>query len=63
MAFDEVHKLLIQGQLGTLVLEGELNLNINDGTVLYTAAKDGDEPGEALPLEILIENMRRTEGT
>lgn len=63
IAFKEVHKMLIQGQIGMLVLEGELSLNIKDGTVLYTAAKNGDEPGEALPLEILIENMRGTEGT
>jgi hypothetical protein len=46
-----------------LVLEGELNLSIKDGTALYTAAENGDEPDEALPLEMLIENMQGTEGT
>jgi hypothetical protein len=63
IAFKEVHKMLIQGQIGILVLEGELNLSIKDGTVLYTAAANEDEPGEALPLETLIENMGKAEGT
>lgn len=58
----EVHNLLVQGQLGMLVLEGQLNLSIEDGTVLYAAANARDEPGEALPLESLIETVRGTEG-
>ena len=63
LAFEEVHNLLIQGQLGTLVVEGELNLSIEEGTVLYSVAKNEDGHGEPLPLEMLIENMRSTEGT
>jgi hypothetical protein len=61
LAFEEVFNMLVQGQLGNLIMEGELNLRINEGTVLYSAAKDGQGPEEPLPLETLIENMRSTE--
>jgi hypothetical protein len=63
LAFEEVYTLLIQGQLGNLIIEGELDLTIREGTVLYAAAKDGQVPlTEAVPLETLIENVRSTEG-
>ena len=61
LAFEEVYNMLIQGQLGNLVIEGELNLRISDGTVLFSAAKDGEGSDEPLPLETLIENMRSAE--
>jgi hypothetical protein len=63
LAFKEVYGLLIQGQIGNLVTEGELDLTIRDGTVIYSAAKDGEVPLiEAVPLETLIENVRSAEG-
>lgn len=63
LAFEEVHKMLVQGQLGALVLEGELVLTIDEGTVLYSTAENEGGPGEPLPLEMLVENMRSAEGT
>lgn len=54
--------MLLQAQLGELVIEGKLNLRITDGTVLYTLAKDGQGANEAVPLETLIENVRSAEG-
>ncbi len=63
LAFKEVYGLLIQGQIGNLVIEEELDLTIRDGTVIYSAAKDGEVPlPEAMPLETLIENVRSAEG-
>jgi len=62
LAFEEVFKMLIQAQFGELILEGKLNLRISDGTVLYTAAKHGEGSDEAVPLEVLIENVRSAEG-
>jgi len=62
LAFEEVYNMLVQGQLGSLVIEGELNLSISDGKVLYSTAKGGGGPDEALPLEMLVENMRSAEG-
>ena len=54
--------MLIQAQLGELILKGRLNLKISDGTVLYTIAKNGQGSDEAVPLETLIENVRSAEG-
>ncbi len=62
LAFEEVHNMLIQGQLGELVVEGRLNLKISDGTVLYSV-ENGQALSEALPLEMLIQNMRSAEGS
>jgi hypothetical protein len=62
LAYEEVFEMLIQAQLGELVLEGRLNLRITDGAVLYTIAKDGQGSEEAVPLEALIENVRSAEG-
>jgi hypothetical protein len=62
LAFEEVFKMLIQAQLGELILEGRLDLQISDGTVLYTVAKNGPGSGKAVPLETLIENVRSAEG-
>jgi hypothetical protein len=62
LAYKEVYDMLIQAQLGELVLEGRLDLLINDGTVLYTIAKNGPGSDEAVPLETLIENVRSAEG-
>jgi hypothetical protein len=62
LAYEEVFKMLIQAQLGELIVEGRLNLSITDGTVLYTIAKDGQGSDEAVPLEVLIENVRSAEG-
>ncbi len=36
LAFEEVYDLLIQGQFANLVIEGQLDLRISDGTVLYS---------------------------
>jgi hypothetical protein len=63
LAFEEVYNLLIQGQLGSLIIDGELDLMIKEGTVFYSAAKDGQVPlTEAVPLETLIKNVRSAEG-
>jgi hypothetical protein len=62
LAFEEIYRLMLQGQIASLVIEGKLNMRIHDGTVVYWAAEESGEPGEALPLEILIENMRSAEG-
>lgn len=63
LAFKEVFDMLIKGQIGNLVIEEEPDLSIRDGTVLYSAAKDGEVPlTEAVPLETLIENVRSAEG-
>jgi hypothetical protein len=62
LAYKEVFKMLIQAQLGELILEGQLDLSVSDGTVLYTIAKNGQGSGEAVPLETLIENVRSAEG-
>lgn len=62
LAYEEVFKMLLQAQLGELVIEGKLNLRITDGTVLYTIAMDGQGSEEAVPLEVLIENVRSAEG-
>lgn len=62
LAYEEVFNMLLQGQIGNLIIEGKLGLRINDGTVLYSAAKDGEESDEAVPLEMLIENVRGAEG-
>ena len=43
LAFEEVFKMLIQAQHGELILEGKLNLRVSNGTVLYTAAKHGED--------------------
>ncbi len=59
LAFEEVFKMLIQGQIGELILEGRLDLRINEGTVLYSATEGGGVPlSEPMPLEMLIENVR-----
>lgn len=62
LAYEEVFKMLIQAQLGELIVEGRLNLRVSDGTVLFTMAKNGQGSKEAVPLEVLIENMRGAEG-
>jgi hypothetical protein len=63
LAFEEVFDMLIKGQVGNLVIEEELDLTIRDGTVLYSATKDGEVPlTEAVPLETLIENVGSAEG-
>lgn len=63
LAFKEVYGMLIQGQIASLVTEGELDLRVSDGTIIYGPAKDGQVPSpEAVPLETLIENVRSTEG-
>jgi len=63
LAFEEVFKMLIQGQIGELILEGRLDLRIDDGTVLYSATEGGGVPlSEPMPLEMLIENVRGAEG-
>lgn len=62
LAFEEVFKMQIQAQLGELILEGRLNLRITDGTVLYSAASDGEGSEDAVPLEMLVENIRSAEG-
>ena len=62
VAFKEVYGLLMQGQIGNLVVEEELNLKISDGEIFYSRATKGTEPEEAMPLETLIENMRSAEG-
>jgi len=62
LAFEEVFKMLIQGQLGDLIVEGKLNLKISDGTVFYTVAKHGQGSDRAVPLEVLIDNARGAEG-
>ncbi|HEY0491946.1 MAG TPA: hypothetical protein VGD57_00570 [Candidatus Dormibacteraeota bacterium] len=62
VAFKEVYGLLMQGQIGNLVVEEELNLTISDGEILYSRATKGTGPEEAMPLETLIENMRSAEG-
>jgi hypothetical protein len=54
--------MLIQAQLGELIVEGSLDLKISDGTVLYTIATNGRGSNEAVPLETLIENVRSAEG-
>ncbi len=53
LAFEEVFNMLIQGQLGNLVME-EDSTSESARTVLFSAAKDGQGPDEALPLEALI---------
>jgi len=60
-AFKEVYGLLMQGQIGNLVIEEELDLTISDGEILYSWATRGEEPEEAMSLEMLIENMRGAE--
>lgn len=50
--------MLIQAQLGELILEGRLNLKVSDGRGLYPMAKNGQGSDEAVPLETLIENVR-----
>jgi hypothetical protein len=62
LAYEEVFKMLIQAQLGELIVEGRLDLRITDGTVLYTIANDGQGSDKAVPLEVLIENVRSAEG-
>jgi len=63
LASEAVYGLLIQGQIANLVIEGRLDLRISDGTVLYSAAKDGLVPLPGpVPLETLIENVRSAEG-
>lgn len=62
VAFKEVYGLLMQGQIGNLVIEEELNLTIRDGEIRYSRATEGMGPEEAMPLETLIENMRSAEG-
>jgi hypothetical protein len=63
LAYEEVFKMLIQAQLGELILEGRLDLRINGGTVLYSAAEGGGVPlSEPMPLEMLIENVQGAEG-
>lgn len=62
VAFKEVYGLLMQGQIGNLVIEEELDLTISDGKILYSRAAKGTGPEEAMPLETLIENMRSAEG-
>lgn len=55
--------MLIQGQFASLVAEGKLDLRISDGTILYSAAEGSPVPlAEPMPLETLIENVRRAEG-
>jgi hypothetical protein len=62
-AYEEVFKMLIQGQIGELILEGRLDLRINEETVLYSATEGGGVPlSEPMPLEMLIENVRGAEG-
>jgi hypothetical protein len=36
LALKEVYGLLIQGQIGNLVIEEELDLTISEGTVFYS---------------------------
>jgi hypothetical protein len=62
LAYDEVFNMLIQAQLGELILEGKLDLRVTDGTVRYTGTKHGQGSDEAVPLEVLIENVRSAEG-
>jgi len=62
LAYEGVFKMLIQAQLGELIVEGRLNLKVSDGTVLYTITKNGQGSDEAVPLETLIENVRSAEG-
>jgi hypothetical protein len=62
LAYEEVLNMLIQAQLGELILEGRLDLKIRNRTVLYTIAKNGQGSGEAVPLEKLIKNVRSAEG-
>jgi len=62
VAFKEVYDLLMQGQIGNLVVEEELNLTISSGEILYSRATKGTGLEEAMPLETLIENMRSAEG-
>lgn len=62
VAFKEVYGLLMQGQIGNLVIEEELDLTISDGKILYSRAAKGTGPEGAMPLETLIENMRSAEG-
>jgi hypothetical protein len=55
--------MLVQGQIGELILEGRLDLRINEETVLYSATEGGGVPlSEPMPLEMLIENVRGAEG-
>jgi hypothetical protein len=61
LAFKEVKKMLVQGQIGNLIIEGRVKLRISDGTVLYSAAKGEEGPSEAMPLETLIDNVRDAE--
>ena len=63
LAFEEVFKMLVQGQIGELILEGRLDLRISDQTVMYSATDGGGVPlSEPVPLETLIENVRSAEG-
>ena len=62
VAFKEVCGLLMQGQIGNLVIEEELDLMVSDGEIFYSRAAKGAGPEEAMPLETLIENMRSAEG-
>jgi hypothetical protein len=60
LAFEEV---LVQSQIGELIVEGRLDLRIKDGTVLYSATEGGGVALSApMPLETLIENVRSAEG-
>lgn len=63
LAHEEFRGMLVQGQIASLVAEGKLDLRISDGTILYSAAEGGPVPlAEPMPLETLIENVRRAEG-
>lgn len=54
--------MLIQSQLLALVIDEKLNVSIRDGVVFYAAA-NGAQESEPMPLEMLIDNMRSTEGS
>lgn len=63
LAYEEVFQMLVQGQIGALILEGRLDLRINDEAVLYSATEGGGVPlSEPMPLEMLVENVRGAEG-
>jgi len=63
LAYGEVHGMLVQGQIASLVAEGKLDLRVSDGTILYSAAEGSPVPlAEPMPLETLIENVRSAEG-
>jgi len=56
-AFEDFHKLVAQGMIANLVATGELDVLVEDGAVLYSAA--GNKP---LTLEALIERMGDGDG-